>query len=46
MAPPYEDAPLLIATGLIGLWFGVLGIRAILAERRSKAVKEEPAVRR
>jgi len=36
----------MVMTGVIGLWFGVLGIRAILAQWRSKAVKEEPAVRR
>jgi hypothetical protein len=32
----YEDAPLMIATGLIGVYFGVLGLRAILADRRER----------
>jgi hypothetical protein len=44
MAPPYEDAPLLIATGLIGVAFGVVGIRAAIAQwRERRAPRPEEA---
>ena len=43
MSAPYEDGPLMIITGAIGLWFGVLGIRAILAQRRERKAIPPPS---